>query len=231
MARLIEEGIGQAEAGDRLIDVDTARRIAACLHRGLGGELERFAATGRIGNRQVARLELFYSVKGEPRFARWADHLRQFITSRPGAVVAKRSKPEAALVPPPLVNPALVDCPSCDSRAAVVYVRAQPDDPGPQPGLALQMQHQSCRDYVKSRLHRPVEATFADRGRWTGFRRLLAHLAICHNRRVVVHRLDRLPGDGGGLITARGARVLSATETTPHTRSKQCEFFNGKECR
>ena len=82
LARLIQEGIDQAEATGRVVDEHTARRIAAAVHRGLGGELERLAGTGELTNPQVARLELFHTLKGEPEFEGWGAALKRFIPER-----------------------------------------------------------------------------------------------------------------------------------------------------
>ena len=64
-----------------VISKPTARLIAAAIHRGVDSELKRFAETGIIERPQVARLELFYTVRDEPEFERWADALRAFITA------------------------------------------------------------------------------------------------------------------------------------------------------
>jgi hypothetical protein len=64
-----------------VIDVDTARQIAAAVHQGLGSELERFAGTGRIRRHQVARLELHYLTVDEPQMKKWREALLAFITN------------------------------------------------------------------------------------------------------------------------------------------------------
>lgn len=65
---------------DAVVSRSTAQLIAAALHRGADSELKRFAETGAIARHQVARLELFYTMVGEPRFASWAATLRDYIT-------------------------------------------------------------------------------------------------------------------------------------------------------
>jgi hypothetical protein len=76
----IERGIDGLEPG-MVVSEQVARLIAAALHRDADSELRRFAETGRIANHQAARLELFYTVKGETGLARWADALRDYITA------------------------------------------------------------------------------------------------------------------------------------------------------
>lgn len=62
------------------ISQNTARLIAATVHRGVNSELKHFAETGVIRRHQVARLELFYTLRDEPGFGRWAQALRGYIT-------------------------------------------------------------------------------------------------------------------------------------------------------
>ncbi|HMR86003.1 MAG TPA: hypothetical protein PKC31_00885 [Candidatus Nanoperiomorbaceae bacterium] len=214
---LIETGIAAAAAEHRVIDTDTARRIAACLHRGLGGELERFAGTGRIVHLHAARLELFYTARDEPGLQPWRDALKTYLHQRGhrgrSQKGGKGSGPVLPITPPP---PGM----RCDPDAAIAYLCTDPGDVVTRPGLALHMQHQACRAYVRHRLHRRLAAVFSDTP-WSqgqGMKALLAHLAVCHNQQVVVHRIDRLPPDSpaGQRIAALGARVLSVTEH--HTR-------------
>ena len=63
-----------------VIGRDTAQLIAAAVHRGVSSELKHFAETGVIKHHQLARLELFYTVKDELKFIRWANVLRDYIT-------------------------------------------------------------------------------------------------------------------------------------------------------
>lgn len=63
-----------------VISRPVARLIAAAVHRGVDSELRQFAMTGVIKQHQVARLELFYTVRDEPGFQDWAEALRAFIT-------------------------------------------------------------------------------------------------------------------------------------------------------
>ena len=236
MIRLITQGVAQAQREDRTIDKVTARRIAACVHRGLGGELERFAATGVLRNPHAARLELFYSTVDEPQFHGWRAALRRFITedARHGRTVTRpaptRTSDTSAASPSgplPVANPRADDCPSCDPSGALVYVRAETGDRIGRAGVALHMQHHACREFVRHRLRKHLEATFADQSKTKnhGFERLLGHVAACHNRRVVVHRLDRLGWGEANIekLTRLGARVLSVTEPNTRGRASQAE--------
>jgi hypothetical protein len=63
-----------------IITQNTAQLIAAAVHRGVNSELKCFAETGIIKRHQLARLELFYTVKDELKFIRWANALRDYIT-------------------------------------------------------------------------------------------------------------------------------------------------------
>jgi hypothetical protein len=274
MSQLIQAGITAAQSEGRVIDQATARRIAACLHRGLGGELEHFAGTGQIVQPQVAREELFYATAGEQQFTVWRIALRAYVNRyvreqrQPGNVARKmepkqanrqttsgqavssgaKHRPASALSPlapttqsakvdraaKPVSPPAPVNpesCGDCDPGAAVVYLRTDAKDRVKHQALALHMQDQACRNYVKRHLHRRVEATFADRlgSRLHGLRLMLSHLAICHNQRVVVHRLDRLANqatrDGTVAIHQTGARVLSVSEQAPRGVVRQNQFL------
>ncbi|MDR1238437.1 MAG: recombinase family protein [Propionibacteriaceae bacterium] len=259
LARLIAEGIDRARAEGRVIDRDTARRIAAAVHRGLGGELERFAATGKLEHHHTARLELFHTLKDEPRFAAWGEALRGFInkdargtqkaqrpakhqpkhkaagraTNKPTATAkhaahGSNDGPDKLL---PQANPSISECETCGPEGVVVYVCNKPGDEAQRQGLALHTQHLACRRFTCRNLHKRLEATFADsaRSQRAGLRRLLAHVAVCHNRRVVVQRLDRLlPGSPEAEQVAEdGARVLSATEQ--NTRSSRRQAALGRD--
>jgi hypothetical protein len=88
----------------------------------------------------------------------------------------------------------------------------------------------ACRRYCRQRLHRGVEACYIDTagsGR-RGFQALLGHLSLCHNRNVVVARLDRVPARRASSIAGLGARVLSAAEGLPRTVKRQQEFFQDR---
>ncbi|MCI1712656.1 hypothetical protein [Bifidobacterium tibiigranuli] len=76
----IERGIDGLEPGT-VVSKQVAQLIAAALHRDADSELKHFAETGTVINHQAARLELFYTVKGETGFARWADTLRDYISA------------------------------------------------------------------------------------------------------------------------------------------------------
>lgn len=78
-ARVIDRQISRLTPGT-VIPKKTAWLIAAALHRDADSELKRFAETGIIEHHQAARLELYYTVRDEPGFTRWADALRDFIT-------------------------------------------------------------------------------------------------------------------------------------------------------
>lgn len=225
MARLINQGIAQAEDHSRPIDTVTARRIAACLHRGLGGELARFAGSGQLVHHQAARLELFYSTKDEPDFQPWRLALRRYITWHAGShpdSPSTDSHPTDSPIDPP-VEPVVRD-----PEAAVVYLRTGSDDRVSRCGLALQMQHQACRQFVRRKLHKRLGAVFADRpdSHQAGLQHLLAHLALCHTHRVVVHRLDRLPpgSPAASRIATLGASVLSVTDHHARTIRRQAEL-------
>lgn len=214
MLSLIDAGIAAAADEGRVIDLDTARRIAACLHRGLGGELAQFAGTGRLSHIEAARLELHYATCGEPGMRTWHDALAGYLHAHP--------RPRGAAHHPSYLHPAAA--PSDDGAhapgAVLAYLRTGAGDQVDRPGLALQMQYDACRAYARRVLHRRLSGVFADRpgSHGTGIARLVAHLAIYHNGRVIVHRLDRLPpgGPAAHRIAALGARVLSVTEH--HTR-------------
>lgn len=80
LVQAINQGVDEAKVKRRVIDADTARRIAAAVHQGLGTELERFAGTGRLRRHQVARLELHYLTVDDPQMRRWREALLAFIT-------------------------------------------------------------------------------------------------------------------------------------------------------
>jgi DNA invertase Pin-like site-specific DNA recombinase len=235
LVRVIQAGIAQAEAAGRVIDRNTARRIAAAVHRGLGGELERFAATGKLRHHHAARLELFATLQDEPRFSGWRAALRAFINEdarlrrglpvKPGTRERREAAPLGSGGKLPQVNPDVADCERCDPEGVLAYVRADPGDDATRQGLALHRQHQACRWFTRHRLRKHLEATFMDnpRSRRSGLRRLVAHLAVCHNRRVVVQRLDRLPPGSPEVnrVLAGGARVLSASEQNPRSSRRQ----------
>jgi hypothetical protein len=257
IAGLIHDGIKAAESQGRVIDEATARRIAACLHRGLGGELERLAGTGRLANPQVAREELFYSASGERQFAGWRVALLGFIREAAksgigqvsgrrwnqdtaaanqadepaGASVGATQSLQATYVP---ATPLVLACHQAEDNpaAAVIYVAVELGEKLRQPTLALHMQHQACREYVRHRLRKPVGATFADTAasRHQGLRALLSHLAICHHQRVVVQRLDRIPDQAAWATIHRlGARVLSVSDQAPRGRDRQAAFLDELE--
>ena len=110
----------------------------------------------------------------------------------------------------------------------MVYVCNQPGDDAGRAGLALQMQHQACRRFTRQQLRKRLEASFMDNAhsKHDGLRRLLAHVAICHNQRVVVQRLDRLPlgSPEAEQVIRSGARVLSASEQNPRSQRRQGRF-------
>jgi hypothetical protein len=247
MAQLIQDGITDAEAAKRTIDEVTARRIAACLHRGLGGELERLAGTGKLRNPQVAREELFYSAGGERRFMKWRTVLLAYINCQAAREPVKESNRRAnerANVPKtadgrgaggiassPPVPPAAVNLgrPASSAPAAIIYVAVGAGDQVRQPALALHMQHRACRNHVRRQLRKKVGATFADTAtsRHQGLRALLSHLAICHHQRVVVQRLDRIPDQATwATIHSLGARVLSVSDRAPRSRDRQAAFLD-----
>jgi hypothetical protein len=253
LIRAVNEEIGQAEAAGKAVNKDTARRIAAAVHRGLGGELERFAATGKLQHHHTARLELFHTIKDEPAFRAWGEALKEFINEdarakqsvkRPAKYQAKHKargtatskaddKAKRAARRPadgpdnllPQANPSIGECETCGPDGVVVYVCNRPGDEAQRQGLALHTQHLACRRFTQHHLHRRLEATFADsaRSRRAGLRRLLAHVAVCHNRRVVVQRLDRLPPGSpeANEVMQDGARVLSATEQNTRSSRRQ----------
>jgi hypothetical protein len=228
---LIETDLKAATAEHRVIDTDTARRIAACLHRGLGGDLEHFAGTGRVRHLHAARLELFYTARDEPGLQPWRTALKDYLHhprhqhDRPSKRCASSASP-VPLTPPPAGM-------HCDPGAAIAYLCTEPTDIVTRPGLALHMQHHACRAYARHRLHRRLAAVFTDTpgSCGKGLRALLAHLAACHNQQVVVHRIDRLPPDSPAAqrIAALGARVLSATEH--HTRRADRQAALGSDLR
>lgn len=228
ITRLIEAGINRAKTRHRLIDRDTARQIAACLHHGLGGELAIFAGTGRLAHPQAARLELFYATRDEPNLTAWGQALRPYITwqahhhDQPDGDHPSTGHPSTGPVTPPAAPV------SRDPQAAVVYLRTSSSDPVSRPGLALQMQYWACRQYARRCLHRRLGGMFADRpgSHGSGIARLLAHLALCHSQRVVVHRLDRLPpgSDGACRVAALGARLLSVTDQHTRRLNQQTDF-------
>jgi hypothetical protein len=113
----------------------------------------------------------------------------------------------------------------CSPGSALAYVSTHPSDHVKAPGLTLLIQARVCQRYARRRLRKCVKATFADRGSSlrTGFHQLLAHLTICRNHLVVVHRLDRLPLSGIRALAKLGTRIVSATgERMPR---RQAEFL------
>lgn len=218
MARLIEAGIAQARAEHRPIDTDTARRIAACLHHGLGGELACFAGTGRITHLQTARLEVFYAIYGEPRLAAWGRALSTYLRHPPRPGGRRVTHPSYLQVTAPTESGGSTE--EDPAGSPVAYLRTFSSDVVSRPGLALQMQYQACRIFTRQKLHRRLSGVFADRpgSHGTGLARLMAHLVICHGHQVIVPRLDRLPpgSPASKQINTLGARVLSASEH--HTR-------------
>ena len=92
--RRIQAGLAVARREGRLIDLVTARLIAASVHRGLGSGLRQFAATGRLPaggpDYQVLRLELDLTGKDEPEIASWVEALKLFLT---GYRQARRQHP------------------------------------------------------------------------------------------------------------------------------------------
>ncbi|MCL2780012.1 MAG: hypothetical protein FWD74_00695, partial [Actinomycetia bacterium] len=130
----------------------------------------------------------------------------------------------------PSVNPQPDQCASCDPATALAYLSVTADDRAKRPGLALLTQGYACRTYARRMLHRRIEATFADTpaSRHSGFHRLLAHLAICHNDWLVVHRTDRLPGPesvSGTRVNRLGARVVPVAGEQLPAGARQAAFF------
>jgi hypothetical protein len=120
-------------------------------------------------------------------------------------------------------NPELDQCLSCNPGRPIEYVAVGRGDQAKRPGLALYMQDAWCRRFAEQHLHRRVEAAFMDAPgmRRTGFKRLLAHLAICHNRLLITSRLDRLSVAQTRKLGSLAVRVLSATEPNTRTRMDQ----------
>lgn len=113
----------------------------------------------------------------------------------------------------------------CAAGTALAYVSTCRGDKVTAPGLTLASQAHACQRYARYHLRRCVKATFADRGSSVrkGFRQLLAHLSVCRNHLVVVHRLDRLPVSGFRALAKLGTRIVSATgERLPR---RQAEFL------
>jgi len=112
----------------------------------------------------------------------------------------------------------------CTAGTALAYVSTQPRDRVKAPGLTLLVQAQACQRYARRRLRKCVAGTFTDQGSLrTGFKGLLAHLTVCRNHPVVVHRLDRLPLSGIRALASLGTRIVSATgERLPR---RQAEFL------
>jgi len=112
----------------------------------------------------------------------------------------------------------------CTAGTALAYVSTQPRDHVKAPGLTLLVQMQACQRFARQSLRKCVSATFTDRGSLrTGFKGLLAHLTVCRNHLVVVHRLDRLPLSSIRSLAKLGTRIVSATgERLPR---RQAEFL------
>jgi len=145
--------------------------------------------------------------------------------------------------PLPRVNPSPETRGSCDPNRLVVYLSVSAGDRVVRPSLSLLGQELVCRRFARHRLHRGIEAEFADglarpdsvrppqgnhrpRADRPGFTKLLAHVALCHNRRVVVARLDRLPLLRTARLRPLGARVLSATEPNGRRAAGQEDVLN-----
>ena len=220
----IQSEIEAAAREKRQIDSATAQTMAGYLSRGLGCELGRLADTGRIDDHQRARLESFYSTKGEVGLSSWHEALRNFITAderhqrgkrkpsrdRSGSASHSVTSPTPPRHLPPQVNPdatatAASDRPTC----ALAYARVDHDevDHEAEPlksALRLHMQLLACRQHIRRFLHRCLGGSFADHpsdaAHWSqhhGLRRLLGRLWAARDRRrrqVVIERLDRLLG-------------------------------------
>lgn len=133
--------------------------------------------------------------------------------------------PEAML---PRFNPEIdPSCQTCHEGCPLEYVAVRRDDEVARPGLALYMQDAACRRFARYRLHRRIDAAFMDAPgtRRIGFKHLLAHLTIYHNRRVLVSRLDRLPASRRRLFGRLAVRTLSATEPNTRARTDQADLM------
>ena len=83
--RRIQARIAKARTEGRPVCLETDRLIAACVHRGLASELQKFASTGVIPRGQdykVMRLELDLTAKDEPQIADWVAALKEFFTNQ-----------------------------------------------------------------------------------------------------------------------------------------------------
>ena len=139
--------------------------------------------------------------------------------------------------PFPVVNPSPGTTDSCDPNKVVVYLSSKPTDKISRPSLSLLGQELACRRFSRHQLHRTIEAEFADgmasrppqpnrtQSLQPGFNKLLAHIALCQNQRVVVARLDRLPAPKSvHQLGHLDVRVLSATEPNTQARTSQAEM-------
>lgn len=130
----------------------------------------------------------------------------------------------------PCFNPEVeVDssCSVCRSDCPVEYVAVTSNDHMKHPGLALYMQDAACRRFARYRLHRRIDGAFMDMPgtRRTGFKRLLSHLAICHNRLLITSRLDRLSVAQTRKLGGLAVRVVSATSPNTKKRISQAELI------
>ena len=124
----------------------------------------------------------------------------------------------------PEVDPA---CPVCRSSWPVEYVAVKADDHTRHAGLALFMQDAMCRRFAHYRLHRRIDATFMDTPstKRTGLNRLLAHLALCHNRLLITSRPDRLPTSQTRKLGGLAVHIVSASSMDPRNHLSQAELI------
>jgi hypothetical protein len=124
----------------------------------------------------------------------------------------------------PEVDPA---CPVCRSNRPVEYVAVKTGDHTRHAGLALFMQDAMCRRFAHYRLHRRIDAAFMDTPgtKRTGLNRLLAHLALCHNRLLITSRPDRLPTSQTRKLGDLAVRVVSASDSSTRNHPSQAEMI------
>jgi hypothetical protein len=83
--RRVNAGVAAAWREGRVIDVVTARLIAASVHRGLASALQRFAATGEFSDcaqRRLAVMELSLCAADTPAWRVRVAALKQFLRAQ-----------------------------------------------------------------------------------------------------------------------------------------------------
>jgi len=137
---------------------------------------------------------------------------------------------------------------SCDCHPdqPVAYVRTVEGDSYGDEALSVAVQALACAQHARRKHHRRIGAVFCDTasatgrsghgeraggsGSLPGLDALLAHLAVCHSKQVIVHRLDRMPDDYHDrdprlAVTALGTAIEPYDSDLPRNATRQHELF------